>query len=117
MNFDPLQPIQPCSIDIALGSASLTEFLRLMEEQDKQFLDALFDGKGRMTLSLGDRKVTLVPENQTSIDLSLYDQEDIYPNCTVQVLTNTAAGVRTGGGGGEMTDIDREWLPGEENKV
>ena len=92
MSFDPLQPIQPCSYEFTLSSASQTEFLRKMEEQEKQFLDALFDGKERLTLCLGDRKVTLVPENQVSINLDLYDQEETYPNCTVQVLTNTVTG-------------------------
>lgn len=26
------------------------------------------------------------------VDMDIYDQEEIYPNCTVQVLTNTVTG-------------------------
>lgn len=29
---------------------------------------------------------------RTKIETNIYDKEEIYPNCTVQVLTNTATG-------------------------
>ena len=31
-------------------------------------------------------------EKILDVDMDIYDQEEIYPNCTVQVLTNTVTG-------------------------
>lgn len=31
-------------------------------------------------------------DNILDVDMDIYDQEEIYPNCTVQVLTNTVTG-------------------------
>ena len=31
-------------------------------------------------------------ETILDVDMDIYDQEEIYPNCTVQVLTNTVTG-------------------------
>ena len=34
----------------------------------------------------------LVTNGVTKVETNFYDKEDIYDNCTVQVLTNTATG-------------------------
>lgn len=37
--------------------------------------------------------MTETEENEeTEIEMNVYDKEEIYPNCTVQVLTNTLTG-------------------------
>lgn len=33
-----------------------------------------------------------MPDDILSVETNIFDQEEIYPNCTVQVLTNTVTG-------------------------
>lgn len=40
------------------------------------------------------------------VHMTIYDQEEIYPNCTVQVLTNTVTG-----------DVSVGWWPNEEGET
>lgn len=41
-----------------------------------------------------DRKKDAIEawNRRTKVEVNIYDKEEIYPNCTVQVLTNTVTG-------------------------
>lgn len=46
---------------IELEEASTNSFLQMLEEQDKEFIERLFDGNAMIDLRMGDNAVVLVP--------------------------------------------------------
>lgn len=63
--------------------------------------------------SRGLKEATEAWNRRTTIETNIYDKEEIYPNCTVQVLTNTVTGEVSVGwwknGGSEPTEIDFDY--------
>lgn len=45
-----------------------------------------------LKLSMLQTRYELDTKSKETIDTGIYDKEDIYPNCTVQILTNTETG-------------------------
>ena len=49
------------SCTFTISGESTKELLRMLEEQDKEYLKNLFDGQETLTLKRGEKQITLAP--------------------------------------------------------
>lgn len=72
----------------------MSDRLTRWEGQDEDGARAVLvkrDGAFHATLQEALRKLARY-EDEEEIQVNIFDKEEIYPNCTVQVLTNTITG-------------------------
>ena len=105
------------SMTFTIPEASSRKLIEMLEKQDKEWIDRLMDGKEKLTLGYGGKRVTLVPapergskENPPSIEMNIFDKEEIHPNCTVQILTNTRTGEQSVGWWENPTEPGKDGL-------
>lgn len=59
---------------------------------DAEIVTALRNTQSRSKRQLLDAAADAIERLTTSVECRIYDKEEVYDNCTVQVLTNTVTG-------------------------
>lgn len=82
---------QPLSFSATLDAETTSELVRFLNEQDKEYMDALFDGKTTLNLRRGGNCITLMPINQMMIAKILMEYFTIGNSFTYELTRDKAA--------------------------
>lgn len=89
--FELSKLIQPQSFSATLDAKTTSELARFLNEQDKEYLDALFAGKTTLNLRRDGNYITLMPVNQLMIAKILMDYFMIGNSYTYELTRDKAA--------------------------
>lgn len=82
---------QPLSFSATLNAETTSKLARFLNEQDKEYLDALFAGKTTLNLRRDGNYITLMPVNQLMIARILMDYFTIGNSYTYELTRDKAA--------------------------
>lgn len=82
---------QPLSFSATLDAETTSKLARFLNEQDKEYMDALFAGKTTLNLRRGGNYITLMPVNQLMIARILMEYFTIGNSYTYELTRDKAA--------------------------